>query len=82
MTSFGDLTLGELHRLRDGLVRALASDTRRIEYEANGLRRVVEYRSGSEIRTALAAIEARLAAASGGGGVKVCSIRSEKGWAA
>lgn len=77
-----DLTASELRVMRDALVRARAVSQRRIEYQANGITRVVDFRNDAEMRVALADIERRLGAAEGRSSVNVVNIRSEKGWAA
>ena len=77
----GNLSASELGDLRDKLVRARASAERRVEYQANGVTRIVEFKSDSELRTALANIEARLGRVEGRSSVNVVALRSEKGWA-
>jgi hypothetical protein len=60
------LNLARLNELRDELVNALASGTRRVR-DQNG--EEIEFRSANEIVRALRDIEARIAAVKAGGAV-------------
>jgi hypothetical protein len=82
MTSyFAADDLNSLRTARDTILKARAEGTRRIVYEANGVRREIEWRSDVELRQALGDIEQRIAALEGKPALNVVNIRSEKGWA-
>lgn len=68
-------TLADLIKWRDALLRARFAGTRKVETEGH----TVEYKSDSEMASALAELERRIDAASGATRITTIRISSSKG---
>jgi hypothetical protein len=81
MATPSNLTIAEMLDLLTKLERVRWTGDRRVEYVANGVSRVVEYRSDVELRQAIGDLKQDIAAMQGKSAVNVAYVRSEKGWA-
>jgi hypothetical protein len=79
-TSFDADDLNSLRNARNALLSARSEGVRHTTYEANGVKREIEWRSDVELRQALGDIEQRIAALQGKPAVNVAYLRSEKGF--
>ena len=71
-----EINLDELRSLRDALLRARLTGTRRVSYEG----REVEYRSDAEMRAALADAERRISLMTSETRISQIRISSSKGF--
>jgi hypothetical protein len=71
--------IAEMRTHLSALLAARSNGARRMTYTANGVERTVEYRTDSELRTAIADLENRIAQGEGRS-ARVHIITSHKGW--